>query len=568
MRKIIFFLAVFESATGFGCFSQDTNLVTIPHGRIVSFGYAASKIFPGTKRIITVYIPAQIDSSVPACVYVQQDGFFPEQKVNLTFDTLIARKEIPVMVGVFVEPGNLPSLDSNTIGRPNRSFEYDGLGDTYARFLLEEILPGVEKNCHLNLSKKGNDRCIAGLSSGGIASFNVAWERPDAFTRVYCVSGSFVSFRGGNEFPTLVRKTEAKPIRAFLTTGTYDMENCAGKWTLLDMEMDKALKFSGYDYKFLTLEGGHVVGWKEYFTEAMRFLWKDWPSPVKIGLSAPRVRDITLNGESWRVLKDHYNHIYGAATNAKGEVFFADASVDKIYRIALDGIVDEFISNAGFCNGLSFGAKDELYTVSIKTGKIMCYETSGRKTQYADGINGRYVLARPDGGLYVTGQPGFSEINQVWSIKDGKKTLMDDNLKFPTGIAMTPDKGFLTIAEKNSHSIYSYQIAPDGKLMNKERFFNLQVREQDDNAGTEAICYDREGHLYVATFAGIQVCAWDGPTQVILPLPSGHVTAMCFGGTGMDTLFAFCGDKIYMRKLKNHGIGAFSPWTAMKPGSL
>ncbi len=93
-------------------------------------------------------------------------------------------------------------------------------------------------------------------------------------------SGSFVAFRGGHEFPTLVRKFEAKPIRAYLTTGTQDMENCAGDWFLLDQEMDKALKFSGYDYSFRIINGGHVAGYYDYYREAMSYLWKGWPEPV------------------------------------------------------------------------------------------------------------------------------------------------------------------------------------------------------------------------------------------------------------------------------------------------
>lgn len=268
MKKIIFLLFVFTIRFGLNCYAEDP----IPHGKIVSFGYAESKIFPGTQRIVTVYIPQQIDSVKPACVYVQQDGFSPGQNMNLILDTLIAKYEIPVTVGVFVSPGSLPPTDKNTVGRPNRCFEYDGVGDNYVRFLLEEILPTVAKNYHLNLTQNGNDRCIGGVSSGGISAFNTAWERPDAFSRIYCVSGSFVGFRGGNMFPTFIRKTEAKPIRAYLTTGTKDMENCAGDWTLLDMEMDKALKFSGYDFQFIVLEGGHGAGWKERFAEGMRYL--------------------------------------------------------------------------------------------------------------------------------------------------------------------------------------------------------------------------------------------------------------------------------------------------------
>jgi len=268
------------------------------------------------------------------------------------------------------------------------------------------------------------------------------------------------------------------------------------------------------------------------------------------------------------LVKGDYHNICGSACNSKGEVFFADPTLNKIYRIKTDGNINEFLNNAGFCNGLSCGVNDELYTVSTKTGKVMCYGTFGKEKLDADGIYGQYVLSNPNGGLYITGKDNLNEPDKVWLIKDGKKAIVDNGLRSATGLAMTPDRGFLAIGEGSSHWVYSYKIAPDGKLVNKERFFSLHMEDWEENAGAESVCYDREGHLYVATHLGIQICAWDGPTQVILPLPNGRVTGICFGGADLDMMFAFCGDKIYKRKLKNHALGAFTPWTPMKAGQL
>ncbi|MDX9881764.1 MAG: alpha/beta hydrolase-fold protein [Prolixibacteraceae bacterium] len=560
--KLISYFFIFL-AQSLLCNAQAVQKLEIPKGRVETFQFNKSKIYPGTERTVTVYLPAQLDPSKPACVYVQQDGIRPNSASVM--DSLIAINGIPVMVGVFVNPGNVPPADSNTKHRPNRCFEYDALGDAYARFILEEILPFVVEKYKLNLSDKGDDRGIGGASSGGISAFNAAWERPDAFTRVYCNSGSFVGFRGGHEFPLLVRKTEAKPIRAYLTTGTNDMENCAGNWFLVDQEMDKALKFSGYDYQFRILEGKHVVGYKEYFAEAMTYLWKDWPEPVKTGLSAPRVQDIILKGETWKLVADGFVDARGPACNAKGEVFFVDEPANKIFKISTSGNVATFLSDGGHSSGLSFGAKGELYSVSSKTGKIKSYNSQGKETLYAEEIYGEYVLAKPDGGIYVS----EAESGKVWMVKEGNKIMVDSGIKFPTGIAMSPDHWLLAVAENQSHWVYSYTIAPDGKLNNKERFFWLHVPDAEDNSKAESVCYDREGHLYVATNYGIQVCAWDGPTQVILPLPNNQAaTGVCIGGAEFDTLFVFCGDKIYKRKIKNHTVGTFTPWTQMSPGKL
>jgi sugar lactone lactonase YvrE/enterochelin esterase-like enzyme len=578
-RRIVHLIAVLcASAVTSASFAQERGAPAyiapsikpedVLKGVTKSCSFSKSVIFPGTVRDVAVFIPAQYDGSKPACVYVKTDGYNPVEKSLL--ETLIATKEMPVTIGVFVRPGDLPANVNSAMGRRNRCFEYDGMGDNNVRFLVEELLPFVAKKFDLKLSASGNDRCIAGGSSGGITAFNAAWERPDAFSRVYANSGSFVAFRGGHEFPTLVRKFEAKPIRAYLTTGTRDMENCAGDWFLLDQEMDKALRFSGYDYFFRIINGGHVAGYYDYFREAMSFIWKDWPQPVQAGPSAPRVRDIILPGEKWQVLAQGCHDARGPACNAGGEVFFVDALGDTVRRIGLDGNVKVFLSDAGQASSLSFGPDGQLYAVSSTTGKIMSYDPSGKGSLVVDGLRGQYILATPGGGLYVTStgdKPG--DLGRVWFVKDGKKAVVDWGLKFATGLAYRPDQWLLSVADGHSKWVYSYQINPDGTLANKERFFWLHVADWEDDAGTESVCYAKEGQMFVATRWGIQVCADDGPTQVILPVPDrSRVTGVCLGGRDMDTLFAFCKDKIWKRKVKVHTMGAFSPWTRVNGSPL
>ncbi len=519
-----------------------------------------SAIFPGTVRDVTVFIPAQYDGSKPACVYVKTDGYNPKEKELL--ETLIATREMPVTIGVFVRPGELPAPMKGTLGRRNRCFEYDGVSDNNVRFLVDELLPFVAKEFDLKLSTDGNDRCISGGSSGGIAAFTAAWQRPDAFSRVYAASGSFVAFRGGHEYPTLVRKFEARPIRAYLTTGMRDMENCAGDWFLLDQEMDKALKFSGYDYVFRTIDGGHVAGYMDYFQEAMAYLWKGWPERVKAGGNAPRARDVLLPDESWQLLAEGYKRVGSAACNAAGEVFFADPGDNKIHRIDLDGKVTPFVADAGRANGLTVGADGRLYTVSSQTGKIMSYDATGTASVVLDGLRGHSILATPNGGLYVTcNSDAAEESGSVWHVTDRNKTLVDSGLKHATGLAYRPDQWLLSVADGHSRWAYSYQMHPEGALSNKERFFWLHVADWQDDAGAESICYAQEGQMFVGTHAGIQVCADDGPTQVILPLPDrSSVAGVCLGGRDLNTLFALSGGKVWIRKVKVHALGAFTPW--------
>src|ERR1700730_16947779 len=116
----------------------------VPTGEILKFVFDNSKIFPGTWREYWIYIPAQYRPEKPACVYVNQDGI--QWKAPPVFDNLIYKKEMPVTIGVFVTPGRVKEdSGSSALPRINRSFEYDGLGDAYARFILTEILPEVEK---------------------------------------------------------------------------------------------------------------------------------------------------------------------------------------------------------------------------------------------------------------------------------------------------------------------------------------------------------------------------------------------------------------------------------------
>lgn len=523
----------------------------VPIGKTEQFTFFSSKIFPGTVRDVVVFIPAQYDGSKPACVHVQQDGYNDAWKNQL--ELLIGHDDIPVMVSVFITPGNLNAPD-NSKPRVNRSFEYDGRGDSYARMVVEEILPEVSKRYNLNLSESGNDRSIMGGSSGGIAAFNASWERPDYFNKSYSFSGSYVSFRGGHELPMLVRKYEAKPIRTYQLTGTNDMVNCAGNWYLEDQQMDKALEFSGYDYVFKILEGEHGVGGLDYFADAMRFLWRDWPTPIKAGASAPRVRDVIKPDEGWTIAAENINGT-SPVMDSKGNVYFINS--DKISRIEENGKITAFAGSKK-ANGLAVGANDEIYSVSSITGDLLKYQPDGKSKKIASDIKGNYIMARPDGRLYVTTS---NPEKSVILVQNGTKKTVDSGLKKATGLAYRPDQWLLAVADGDSKWAYSYQINSDGTLSNKERYFWLHVDDNDDDSGCETVCYAKEAQILIATRMGIQICADGGATQVILPLPDrSRVMGMALGGAEQDILYAFGGGKIWKRNVKIHGIGAFSPY--------
>lgn len=251
----------------------------VPEGKVTQMPPWKSAIFPGTVRDWWIYVPAQYDSKSPACVMVFQDGggYVSDKgsfRVPIVCDNLIHRNEMPVTIAIFLNPGTVPGSDKGKKSRSNRSFEYDRLGDQYATFLEKEILPEVSKKYNLRQDAAG--RGIGGISSGGICAFTVAWERPDLFSRVLSHVGSFTNIRGGDVYPSLIRKTEPKAIRVFLQDGSNDLNNLHGSWPLANQSMASALKLMNYDYRFEFGTGGHNGRHGgAILPESMKWLWRD-----------------------------------------------------------------------------------------------------------------------------------------------------------------------------------------------------------------------------------------------------------------------------------------------------
>ena len=546
----------------------------VPQGELIKFEFSGSKIFPGTTREVTVYVPRQYDPARPACVYVNQDGL--QWNANVVFDNLIARGELPVIVGVFVRPGVVKAADpTRALDRFNRSFEYDGLGDAYARFLLEEVLPAVATKTTsdgraIRLSASGNDRAIGGSSSGAIAAFTAAWERPDAFTRVFSCIGTYVGLRGGDRYPTLIRKTEPKPLRIFLQDGEQDLNIYAGDWWMANHTMLRALTYASYEVRHVWGGGGHNGRHGTMlFPEAMRWLWHDWPRPVRAGTPPlERLGPILIPGEGWQLVGEGYRLSEGTAVNARGEVFFTDIPNSKAYKIGADGRPAVFLEDTKRANGQAFGPDGRLYAVATGTRQVLAYDPAGKATEVASEIAGNDLVVAHNGNLYVTHPPSgaSNDPSRIWLIRpDGSKQVVDIGLRYANGIALSPDQSLLYVADYRSHWVYSYVVQPDGTLAHKQRFYHLHEPDTDEQSFADGLKVDRHGNLYVATRLGIQVCDQTGRVNLILPTPNGRCTNLVFGGANFDTLYASCNDKVFKRKLNVTGANA---WDApLKPGA-
>lgn len=259
----------------------DSQLRDVPHGTVTQHTWTDSKVFPGTRRRYSVYVPAQYSADAPAALMVFQDGHAYEKvdgefRVPVVFDNLIAAGEMPVTIAVMIDPGHTGDLPETRGWNPtpaNRSVEYDTVSDAYVTFLLDEILPAVGRN--YAITDDPARRAICGSSSGGIAAMTAAWYRPDAFGKVISHIGSFVDLRGGHVFPSMIRKSEPKPIRVLLQDGSGDLDNRYGNWPLANQQVASALAFQNYDYKFVYGTGGHNGRHGgSIFPDSLRWLWR------------------------------------------------------------------------------------------------------------------------------------------------------------------------------------------------------------------------------------------------------------------------------------------------------
>lgn len=539
----------------------------IPAGELKGPIAMSSAIFPGTQRNYWLYIPAQYDPQKPACALIVQDGLRRAQEWHLpeVLDNLIHKKEIPVMIGIFVDPGVVPPLKPDAQPRFNRSFEYDALGDRYARFLIEELLPEASKS--VSLSADPNDRALAGASSGGICAFNAAWERPDAFRRVISTIGTFVGLRGGNQLPMLVRKTENKPLRVYLEDGNRDLNIYGGDWWIANQDMLSALTYAGYDVAHSWGEGGHDGAHAAaIMPDALRWLWGGYPEPIKLAPNPvePRRLEILVPGSNWELVSSGHELVEAPTCNAAGEVFFCDSRAGRIYRSGTDGKTRVFAEQTARVSGMAFGPDGKLYACQSGRRRIVRYNDAGIEEIVYPDTTCQDLITLPTGFYYSDPvAPGI-----WWSDYAGKRRKVDELTPAPMGLCPTADQAFLHLASAENSMTFNFRIRPDGDLEFRQGFGHLHVPPGEGDAGAAGMAVDVEGRLFVATKLGIQVLDQLGRTNLILTKPTpAPVNGVAFGGAEFDTLFVTCGERVYRRRMKINGAQSYlAPVTPPAPG--
>jgi gluconolactonase len=308
----------------------------------------------------------------------------------------------------------------------------------------------------------------------------------------------------------------------------------------------------------------------QIFSDAMTWLWKDWPAAPKAGLGSEQLQQILIPGQDWKLVADGLRSTDGPATDAAGEVFFNDGRSGKTLKIGPDEKLSDFVADTHRGAGEAFGPDGRLYEVAMGTDQIIAYDSAAKPTVIADGIHGNDLVVAADGGVYVTNSPAKEgDIGKVWYISPkNEKKVVDPNIKFPNGLALSPDQSLLYVGDYRSHWVYSYQIQPDGSLALKQKFDDLYVPDWADDSADDGMRMDQDGRLYVTTRVGIQVCDQAGRVIAIIPTPNGHVSNLTFGGPNFDTLYATCGDKVYSRQLKIRGAMSFQPPIKPAPPKL
>jgi enterochelin esterase-like enzyme len=554
----------------------DDSLVhpSVPAGKIFQFEMSDSKIFPDTTRHITVYVPASYKGDKPACVYIALDNL--SENSQRTFDNLIAQHAMPTVIGIGVSSGTVASAQTPDNPRFDRSFEFDSMNGRLGHFLLEELIPEVERHrtpdgYAIRISKNSNDRAIGGLSTGAIAAFTIAWEHPDAFHRVFSAIGTYVGMRGGEQYYVLVRKTEPKPVRIFMQDGVHDEWPGGpemGDWWMSNQTMARALEFAGYDVRHVWGAGTHDGGQAaSVFPDAMRWLWRDWPAPVLAGQSSnPVLQRILEPGKGWETAAEDCASTTALAANPAGDVFY-DGGKQGIFQIG-DPRDVAHCRGSGSGADFAFGADGKVYLAVTERGvNVIARPGYGQKAiLLIPKLQVTNLTVRYNGDLYLIAKIAESR-TALWLVRATGETIrLADLPSDASGLALSPDGHWLFIGAQSRYG-WNYRVLRDGTVDAGEPFYDLEVPAQSSGSGAAAVAMDVDGRAYVATKMGVQVLDRNGRVTAILPLPSNQpATGLCFGGQHFDTLYVSSGGRIYRRELKVRGAPPWASPRQLPPG--
>jgi gluconolactonase len=292
----------------------------------------------------------------------------------------------------------------------------------------------------------------------------------------------------------------------------------------------------------------------------MRFLWKDYPKPVAQGISKNEfTKTIIIPNEGWELVGEGYGFAEGTAVNAAGEVFFQDIPNAKCYKFDLSGKITQLKINSKKASGTAFGPDGTRYTAATATNQVLSYDKNDKEIVVASNISCNDLTVASNGNIYVSAPNGNDKPGKIYLIKNNReKIVIDEGIKYPNGLALSPDQTELYVNESATHWVYVFNVKADGTLINKQRFGWLHVPDGADNAWGDGIKCDQNNRIYSVTRLGIQVMDEIGRVISIIPVPTGSIPSnICFGGPDFNTLYVACKDKVYRRKVGVKGANSF-----------
>jgi gluconolactonase len=561
----------------------------VPKGGVTKYVLNPGKFYPGTPHDYSVYVPAQYKASKPApfMIFLDGNGFAGNGfRVPVVLDNLIAKGDLPAMIGIFISPGVLPVLSGQAQNRFNRIFEYDNLSGRYAQFLSEELIPEVAKK--YNLSRDPNDRGIGGSSTGAVGALVAAWNRPDQFRRVFTFIGTFVDMKGADRLPAMIRKTEPKPIRIFMQDGRKDHiipeepwgTFYAGSWPINNQVMYEAFESAGYDAKYVLGDEGHNgKHGSAIMPEVLRWLWRDYPKPIVVhepaAMTQPgwdprgKVYSMVSADKGWEQVGAEFKSLESPTAGKDGVVYFAGG--DRIYQSDAAGKVTVFKEHTGGARSIAFGPDGRVYASQLSGKRIVSYSPGGslgaggdEKAVATNCEAGRLVVTAK-GAIYYT-DAAHKSIGRIDA--NGRKSVAygGGEILQPSGLALSPDQSMLNVTDSQSRFSWSLQIAADGSLQNGEPFYRLEMPETAWRSDVSGVTVDAIGQVYFATPLGIQMAEANGRVAAILNPPAlDPVTDVIFAGKNMDWLYITAGGKIFRRPVKQPGVATWSPIKPPKP---
>jgi len=532
----------------------------VPKGSIAKYELKDGTFYPGTPHTYSIYVPAQYDARKPTPFMIFLDGdlfLLNSVRVPVVFDNLILKHDLPPLIGIFVDPGTLPTVSDQAQSRVERIFEYDSLSDRYSRFLLEELIPEVAKK--YNLSKDPGDRALGGLSTGAVGAFMAAWNRPDQFHRVLSFIGTYVAMKGADALPALIRKTEPKPIRIFLQDGKNDHivpaepygTYFAGSWPINNQLMFEAFESAGYDAKLVMGDGGHDMEQAAaIMPEALRWLWRGYPDPIVVHEPAamhqpgwdPRgkVYSVVSADKPWQLISDAYGSMASPTADKDGNVFFSDPAAGRIYKADPNGRVSLFKHHATGVRALRVGPDGRLYASQPAVERIVFYGPDGDEEVVAQNVRADDIAITAQSTLYFA-----DAVHKTVGYVDAKD---GGEIALPSGLALSPDQAMLIVTDGQARFSWSFQIAPDGSLIHGEPFYRLEMPEAGSMSGVQGVIEDSTGQVYFATPVGIQFCEANGRVAGILNPPEhGAISDLAFAGKNLDWLYVAESGKLFRR---------------------